>query len=45
MREVQDCVKLVVDWVRAPAKNEQGNCVKASGFRDEDAQNLKNSQH
>lgn len=41
MREVQDCVKLVVDWVRAPAKNEQGNCVKASGFRDEDAQNLK----
>ena len=41
MREVQDCVKLVADWVRAPAKNEQGNCVKVSGFREEDAQNLK----
>ena len=31
----------VADWVRTPAKNEQGDCVKASGFQDEDAQNLK----
>ena len=41
MREVRDCVKLVADWVRTPVKNEPGDCVKASGFQDEDAQNLK----
>ena len=41
MREVRDCVKLVADWVRTPAQNEQGDCVKARGFQDEDAQNLK----
>ena len=41
MRELRDCVEQVADWVRTPAKNEQGDCVKASGFQDEDAQNLK----